>query len=75
MNLNESEVYTSEEAQKLLKISDSTFRRLVKKGILQAAKIGGQYRVLGREILRLLSPELPKKVKGVYRTVIKKLEE
>ena len=66
MNLNEAEVYTSDEAQKLLKISDSTFRRLVKKGVLRAAKIGGQYRIFGREILRLLSPELPQKVKGVY---------
>ncbi|OGC07789.1 hypothetical protein A2230_00300 [candidate division WOR-1 bacterium RIFOXYA2_FULL_36_21] len=73
MQLNESEVYTSEEAQKLLKISDSTFRRLVKKGVLRAAKIGGQYRVLGREILLLLSPSLPKKVKSVYKKVIESL--
>lgn len=73
MNLNETEVYTSEEAQQLLKISDSTFRRLIKKGVLRAAKIGGQYRVLGREILRLLSPSLPSKVKRVYREVVEKL--
>ncbi|MFC1570977.1 helix-turn-helix domain-containing protein [Candidatus Margulisiibacteriota bacterium] len=74
MNLNESEVYTSEEAQKLLKISDSTFRRLIKKGVLRAAKIGGQYRVLGREILLLLNPSLPGKVKGAYKRVVEKLE-
>lgn len=74
MNLNESEVYTSEETQQLLKISDSTFRRLVRKGVLRAAKIGGQYRVLGREILRLLNPELPGKVKRAYHKVLKELK-
>lgn len=75
MHLRDSDVYTSEETQKLLKISDSTFRRLIKKGILRAAKIGGQYRVLGREILRMLSPTLPSKVKKAYKKALKKLEE
>ena len=75
MNLNETEVYTSEETQKLLKISDSTFRRLIRKGVLRAAKIGGQYRVLGGEILRILNPSLPGKVKGAYRKVLKTLGE
>jgi len=75
MHLDESEIYTSEETQRLLKISDSTFRRLVKKGVLRAAKIGGQYRVLGGEILRILNPNLPGKVKGVYRKVLNKLGE
>lgn len=75
MQLNEFEVYTPNEAKKFLKISDSTFRRLVKKGILRAAKIGGQYRVLGKEILKLLSPSLPSKVKKAYHSVIEKFEE
>ena len=74
MQLYESEVYTSEETKKLLKISDSTLRRLIKKGVLRATKIGGQYRVLGREILRILNPTLPGKVKSVYKKVIHKLE-
>ncbi|OGC22893.1 hypothetical protein A2291_00105 [candidate division WOR-1 bacterium RIFOXYB2_FULL_42_35] len=74
MNLNESEVYTSEETQQLLKISDSTFRRLIKRGVLRAAKIGGQYRVLGREILRILSPSLPGKVRQVYKKVLEELK-
>jgi len=73
MNLNESEVYTSEEARQLLKISDSTFRRLIKRGILRAAKIGGQYRVLGGELLRILNPTLPIKVKRVYKKVLQEL--
>jgi len=74
MQLSETEIYTSDEARLLLKISDSTFRRLVKKGVLRAAKIGGQYRVLGREILRILSPSLPGKVKKVYRKIAEELE-
>lgn len=73
MNLHGAEVYTSEEAQKLLKISDSTFRRLVKKGILRAAKIGGQYRVLGAHILELLNPSLPGQVKKIYKKVVRSL--
>jgi excisionase family DNA binding protein len=70
MILNKNEIYTPDETQRLLKISDSTFRRLVKKGVLHAAKIGGQYRVLGGEILRLLSPSLPGKVRKVYKRVL-----
>jgi len=31
--------------------------RLIKKEVLRANKIGAQYRVLGREILRLLLPQ------------------
>ena len=73
MSLNESEIYTSEETQQLLKISDSTFRRLVKKGVLRSAKIGGQYRVLGKEILRILSPSLPGRVKRVYKRIVREL--
>ncbi len=73
MQINEKEVYTPNETQKVLKISESTFRRLIKRGILRAAKVGGQYRVLGREILRLLDPSLPKKVKNVYKKVLHEL--
>jgi len=75
MELKEHEIYTSDETQKLLKISDSTFRRLVKQGVLRAAKIGGQYRILGGEILRMLSPNLPENVKKAYKKVLEKLEE
>ena len=55
--INEKEVYTIEESQNLLKVSRSTIIRLIKKGILKAGKIGGQYRILGAEILRQLLPE------------------
>ncbi|MFA5114001.1 MAG: helix-turn-helix domain-containing protein [Candidatus Margulisiibacteriota bacterium] len=56
----EKEIYTAEEAESLLKISRSTFLRLIKRGVLQARKVGGQYRILGEEILRLVKPQLVK---------------
>lgn len=59
-------VYTVVETQELLKISNSTIKRLLKKGILKANKIGKQYRILGIEILRLVSPEVEKKAVKTY---------
>lgn len=66
MQINPNEVYTTEEAQKLLKVSPSTVMRLIKKGIIRTAKVGKQYRILGKELLRLLSPEIEDKVGKVY---------
>jgi len=57
MEVKENEVYTSDEVKSILKISQSTFLRLIKKGILKAGKIGGQYRILGKELLRVICPE------------------
>ncbi|MFC1517415.1 helix-turn-helix domain-containing protein [Candidatus Margulisiibacteriota bacterium] len=57
MEIKENEVYTSEEVKSILKISQSTFLRLIKKGLLNASKIGGQYRILGKELLRAVCPE------------------
>lgn len=59
-------VYTTDEAEKLLKISNSTIKRLLKKGVLKANKVGKQYRILGKEILRLVSPEVEKKATVAY---------
>jgi excisionase family DNA binding protein len=73
MIVEEHEVYTPQETITLLKISDSTFRRLVRSGVLRAAKIGGQYRILGKHILQMLNPSLPSKVKKTYKIVIDKL--
>ena len=50
-------IYTTQEAERLLKVSNSTIKRLLKRGILRANKVGRQYRILGKEILRMLSPE------------------
>ena len=57
MEINVGEVYTREEAEAILKISQSTMIRLIKKGTIRAAKIGGQYRILGVELLRQFLPQ------------------
>lgn len=66
MEIKSNEVYTTEEAQQLLKVSPSTTMRLIKKGIIRTAKVGKQYRIMGKELLRLLSPKLEDKVGKVY---------
>lgn len=59
-------VYTTGETQKLLKISNSTIKRMLKKKLIRANKVGGQYRILGKEILRLVSPEVEKRAIKSY---------
>ena len=66
MEIKENEVYTLQETQKLLKVSPSTALRLVKTGIIRAAKVGKQYRILGKELLRVVSPELENQVGRLY---------
>ena len=66
MEINEREVYTPKETQALLKISASTMTRMLKQGLIRAAKVGKQYRILGKEILRVISPVLEDKVGKVY---------
>ena len=65
-------VYTTEETKTFLKVSDSTIKRLLKKGILRANKVGGQYRALGKEILRLVSPKTERKAVATYQKLKKK---
>lgn len=69
MELKENVIYTADETKSLLKISQSTFLRLIKKGVLRAYKVGGQYRILGKEILHLVSPKLEEKATKAYRKV------
>jgi excisionase family DNA binding protein len=64
-----NEVYTTAEAEKLLKVSKSTMKRLLKKGLIRANKIGKQYRILGHELLRLVSPKLDQKATDVFQKV------
>lgn len=59
-------VYTTDETREILKISKSTIKRLLKKGLIRANKIGGQYRILGKEILRLISPAVEQKAIKSY---------
>jgi len=67
--INPNEVYTTKETRDFLKVSESTLKRYLKKGIIRAHKIGGRYRILGSEILILISPEVESKVYRVYKGV------
>jgi excisionase family DNA binding protein len=68
-------VYTTAEVQKLLKISNSTIKRLLKKGLIRANKVGGQYRILGKEILHLILPETEQRAVRSYLELKKKVVE
>ena len=59
-------IYTPKETEKLLKVSRSTVKRLLKKGLINANKVGRQYRILGKEILRIISPEVEKRAVDSY---------
>lgn len=69
------QIYTTQEARDYLKISKSTIKRLLKKGIIRANKIGGRYRILGKELLRLVSPKIAKKAVGVYQVFKEKTKK
>jgi excisionase family DNA binding protein len=69
MEINPHEIYTTQETQKLLKVSNSTIKRMLKNGLLRANKIGKQYRILGHEILRLVSPEVERKAVQAYQGI------
>jgi len=79
LEIKTSEVYTTEEAHECLKVSNSTLMRMIKKGIIHAAKVGKQYRIMGKELLRVLSPTIEDNVGKAYnkarKWVHKGLEE
>jgi excisionase family DNA binding protein len=66
-------VYTTNETQIILKISNSTIKRMLKDKLIKANKVGGQYRILGKEILRLVSPEVEKKAIKSYLNIKQKV--
>ncbi len=70
--INPKEVYTTKEAQDFLKVSTSTFKRMLKRGVVKAYKVGGTYRIWGSEILQLVSPKLESKVYKVYDKIREK---
>jgi len=70
--INPDQIYTTQEAQDFLKISKSTMKRFLKKGIIKAYKVGGRYRIWGREILRLVSPKAEQKAVSYYRKLKEK---
>jgi len=73
--INPNEVYTTGETQTLLKVSKSTIKRFLKRGVIRANKIGGNYRILGKELLRVLSPQLERKAVYAYRDIKTKLKK
>jgi len=75
MEIKEHAVYTIDETKDLLKVSKSTMMRLIKKELIRTAKVGKQYRILGKEILRLVSPKLEDKVGKVYNKARKWVHE
>ncbi len=68
-------VYTTEEAQRYLKISRSTIKRLLKRGIIRANKVGGRYRIMGAELLRLVSPQVENKARKIYHKIKERTKE
>lgn len=72
--INPNEIYTTGETQDILKISNSTMKRLLKRGLIRANKIGGQYRILGKEILKALSPNIERRAVRTYQKLKKKIK-
>lgn len=68
-------IYTTSEAERVLRVSNSTLKRLLKRGALRANKVGGQYRILGKELLRILSPKAERKAVKTYQKIKKKIKE
>ncbi len=66
MQIQEDVIYTPKETQAYLKVSQSTMTRMLKSGLIRAAKVGKQYRILGKEILRVISPGLEDTVGVAY---------
>ena len=67
-----NQVYTTEESRDFLRVSERTIKRLLKNGMIRANKVGGRYRILGRELLRLVSPEAEQKASNFYQRVKEK---
>lgn len=61
------QIYTTSEARDFLKISESTIKRLLKRGVIKAYKVGGQHRIWGIDILKLVSPAAEPNVRKFYR--------
>ena len=74
MVIDPNEIYTTQETQDLLKISNSTMKRLLKKGLIKANKVGGKYRIMGKEILKALSPTVERQAVRTYQKLKKKLK-
>lgn len=54
MVLMQKQVYSIDEAARILEVHSDTIRRMIKRGELQASLVGRQYRIPQSEIDRLL---------------------
>lgn len=72
--INPKKIYTPKEARDFLKISESTMKRMLKSGIIKAYKVSGQYRIWGREILKLVSPKTIIEGDMVYLNIKEKIK-
>lgn len=68
-------IYTPKEARDFLKISESTMKRMLKNGIINAYKVSGQYRIWGHEILKLVSPRLDISIYRIYKKIRDTIKE
>ena len=68
-------IYTTQETQVILKVSKSTIKRYLKRGIIKAVKVGGRYKIFGHEILKALSPDIDKKATNIYQKLKNKTKE
>ncbi|MEK7607414.1 MAG: helix-turn-helix domain-containing protein [Patescibacteria group bacterium] len=66
-------LYTTEETRIVLRVSESTIKRMLKRGLIRANKVGGQYRIFGKEILRLVSPQFKREAEKAYMKVKKQV--
>ncbi|OGE82658.1 MAG: hypothetical protein A2846_03300 [Candidatus Doudnabacteria bacterium RIFCSPHIGHO2_01_FULL_49_9] len=73
LEIKENAVYTPKETEAILKVSNSTMKRMLKAGLIRANKVGGQYRILGKEILHLVSPSLEQSAVKSYLKIKKKV--
>ena len=48
MKIQKDTIYTPKETQVYLKVSQSTMTRMLKSGLIRAAKVGKQYRIFGK---------------------------
>ena len=48
---------------------------LLKKGLIRANKVGGQYRILGKEILRAVSPRVEGEAIDIYHKIKRSVKE
>lgn len=73
MEINPDQIYTTEEARGFLRVSESTIKRYLKDGIIRANKVGGRYRIMGKEVLRLISPKTEVRAVATYQKFKKKI--